>query len=115
RRRHTRSKRDWSSDVCSSDLLMHNEGAEVMAEYGSDFYAKMPALTKINFGDGDAWYVGTVLEQEMLNELLAHILQNHDIKGFGSLLEEVEITDREKENKELIFVMNHSEEKQLIN
>src|SRR5699024_10004246 len=23
RRRHTRSKRDWSSDVCSSDLLRH--------------------------------------------------------------------------------------------
>src|SRR5207249_8779175 len=23
RRRHTRSKRDWSSDVCSSDLLTH--------------------------------------------------------------------------------------------
>src|SRR5699024_11428206 len=23
RRRHTRSKRDWSSDVCSSDLLHH--------------------------------------------------------------------------------------------
>src|SRR5699024_11785606 len=25
RRRHTRSKRDWSSDVCSSDLLQHLE------------------------------------------------------------------------------------------
>src|SRR5699024_11356685 len=24
RRRHTRSKRDWSSDVCSSDLLLTN-------------------------------------------------------------------------------------------
>src|SRR5699024_11925649 len=24
RRRHTRSKRDWSSDVCSSDLLYSN-------------------------------------------------------------------------------------------
>src|SRR5437868_12191996 len=23
RRRHTRSKRDWSSDVCSSDLAFH--------------------------------------------------------------------------------------------
>src|SRR5699024_12009782 len=23
RRRHTRSKRDWSSDVCSSDLIEH--------------------------------------------------------------------------------------------
>lgn len=95
--------------------LMHSEGAEVMAEYGSDFYAKMPALTKNKFGDGEAWYVGTVLEQEMLNELLAYILQNHDIKGFGSLPEGVEITVREKEDKEFIFVMNHSEEEQLIN
>src|SRR5699024_11382432 len=25
RRRHTRSKRDWSSDVCSSDLVAANE------------------------------------------------------------------------------------------
>src|SRR5699024_11237562 len=25
RRRHTRSKRDWSSDVCSSDLRSRNE------------------------------------------------------------------------------------------
>src|SRR5699024_11917238 len=29
RRRHTRSKRDWSSDVCSSDL----KAASVRAEY----------------------------------------------------------------------------------
>src|SRR5699024_11521737 len=27
RRRHTRSKRDWSSDVCSSDLLADEPGA----------------------------------------------------------------------------------------
>src|SRR5207249_6983078 len=27
RRRHTRSKRDWSSDVCSSDLGSRNLGA----------------------------------------------------------------------------------------
>src|SRR5699024_11314830 len=26
--RHTRSKRDWSSDVCSSDLLTDKEGKE---------------------------------------------------------------------------------------
>src|SRR5699024_11363355 len=28
RRRHTRSKRDWSSDVCSSDLIFNATGAE---------------------------------------------------------------------------------------
>src|SRR5438067_3213194 len=27
RRRHTRSKRDWSSDVCSSDLVYQNSTA----------------------------------------------------------------------------------------
>src|SRR6266704_4589698 len=41
RRRHTRSKRDWSSDVCSSDLRrpgrrrMHGERARSVAETGS--------------------------------------------------------------------------------
>src|SRR5699024_11241409 len=34
RRRHTRSKRDWSSDVCSSDLL---EGGKV--GYGGAYFA----------------------------------------------------------------------------
>src|SRR5437868_15072570 len=28
RRRHTRSKRDWSSDVCSSDLVCCTSGAQ---------------------------------------------------------------------------------------
>src|SRR5699024_11788718 len=30
RRRHTRSKRDWSSDVCSSDLLMNLSKMKVL-------------------------------------------------------------------------------------
>src|SRR5699024_11962166 len=33
RRRHTRSKRDWSSDVCSSDLeIEQDEGRPIEAE-----------------------------------------------------------------------------------
>jgi len=95
--------------------LMHSEGAEVVAEYGSDFYAGMPAITKNDFGNGEAWYVGTVLEQDMLNELISHILQSHEIKVFDSLPEGIEITPRETEDKKFIFVMNHLEEEQLIN
>src|SRR5207249_9719415 len=34
RRRHTRSKRDWSSDVCSSDLLLADEFLGNVAEDG---------------------------------------------------------------------------------
>src|SRR6266496_306672 len=32
RRRHTRSLRDWSSDVCSSDLLAERLGTQVLAK-----------------------------------------------------------------------------------
>src|SRR5699024_4019216 len=31
RRRHTRSKRDWSSDVCSSDLLIKKDKLQDLA------------------------------------------------------------------------------------
>src|SRR5699024_11382297 len=34
RRRHTRSKRDWSSDVCSSDLPQSPEQSELPAALG---------------------------------------------------------------------------------
>src|SRR5439155_13257094 len=54
RRRHTRWPRDWSSDVCSSDLITpemeyvairENLGREMLAEYirdGEDFGAEIP-------------------------------------------------------------------------
>src|SRR5207249_8057289 len=39
RRRHTRSKRDWSSDVCSSDLGISKRPSAVaeMKSHGGDF------------------------------------------------------------------------------
>src|SRR5699024_11991795 len=36
RRRHTRSKRDWSSDVCSSDLMYSSTAEDVPAPTGTD-------------------------------------------------------------------------------
>src|SRR5699024_11837237 len=36
RRRHTRSKRDWSSDVCSSDLSALQPGEEKVIEFKVD-------------------------------------------------------------------------------
>src|SRR5207249_9757013 len=39
RRRHTRSKRDWSSDVCSSDLVARGE-LPVLLLHGGDLYRR---------------------------------------------------------------------------
>ncbi|WP_208559461.1 beta-galactosidase [Marinilactibacillus kalidii] len=89
--------------------LVHPETAEVVAEYGSDFYKGMPAVTKNTVGKGEAWYVATVPEQHLLNELIGHILNEKTIEGFDHLPEGVEIACRVKEDKQYYFVMNHTE------
>src|SRR5690606_22472511 len=62
--------------------LLHLEGAEAVAHYSSDFYKGMPAVTKNSFGKGEAWYVATLPEQAMLQELIDHLLESKGITGF---------------------------------
>src|SRR6267378_6116276 len=42
RRRHTRSLRDWSSDVCSSDLFLAQQADESVERVFADFAAGTP-------------------------------------------------------------------------
>src|SRR5207249_6545831 len=49
RRRHTRSKRDWSSDVCSSDPMRHID--EVI----------LPHTLRVDYWIGDHAHVVTIL------------------------------------------------------
>src|SRR5699024_11382680 len=58
RRRHTRSKRDWSSDVCSSDL--HSQSLEAMFNNQPGLKIVMPStpydakgLLKASIRDND--------------------------------------------------------------
>src|SRR5699024_9700994 len=59
RRRHTRSKRDWSSDVCSSDLNEHNTCHQLKNE--------LQTLRNIN------------LNTQATNEILGELM----LKGVG--------------------------------
>src|SRR5206468_5420522 len=46
RRRHTRSDRDWSSDVCSSDLSVYTTGGDdlVWDSMAAKIYVAMPGI-----------------------------------------------------------------------
>src|SRR5690349_23785865 len=44
RRRHTRSLRDWSSDVCSSDLLVYDDACPNVAQARSNLLAAFALL-----------------------------------------------------------------------
>src|SRR5207249_8275210 len=60
RRRHTRSKRDWSSDVCSSDLFLGQEHPDstriVLSHGGFRFWLTVAILASLAIGA-----VGTIV------------------------------------------------------
>jgi len=49
---------------------IHAEGADVLATYGSDFYAGDPAVTVNRFGAGRAYYLATALGADALSALM---------------------------------------------
>src|SRR5699024_12081972 len=53
RRRHTSSKRDWSSDVCSSDLLTTDDVISVLFTATPDLTSEFPALAARGLGFAD--------------------------------------------------------------
>src|SRR5699024_11567824 len=66
RRRHTRSKRDWSSDVCSSDLSTSSSDPEESIKQGVAYFSKILdasdddvelSVQAYNFGIGFVSYV----------------------------------------------------------
>lgn len=94
--------------------VIHAEGAEVVAEYGSDYYQGMPSLTVNSFGQGKAWYVATSPEPQFLKDLMQTICNEHGIEPVLKAPEGVEVTKRVKEGVEFTFVLNHMPESKLV-
>lgn len=90
--------------------LMHTEGAEVLANYTTDFYAETPAITKNQFGSGKAWYVGTQLEKDGLADLVGQITAEIGIEQLVAETNGLEVTKREKEGQTYYFILNLTKE-----
>lgn len=88
--------------------LLHSEGAEVIAEYGDDFYKGMPVVTRNTFGQGEAWYVASDPEDRFLDDLLGQLAAAKNIDSLLNTPEGVEVTARTKDGQQYLFVMNHN-------
>lgn len=88
--------------------LLHSEGAEVIAEYGDDFYKGMPVVTRNTFGQGEAWYVASDPEDRFLDDLLGLLAAAKNINSLLNTPEGVEVTARTKDGQQYLFVMNHN-------
>lgn len=105
--------KDGSTAVCYLCCdLMHTEGAEVIAEYNSDFYKGTPVVTRNKYGNGLVYYVGTQLEEIGLAKILDLVVEERAIKPVIEEGTNLEITVRYNEMNQYYFVMNFSGETQ---
>lgn len=86
--------------------LLHLEGAECLAEYGCDFYAGMPAVTRNHFGKGTVYYVGTNMETAGLDKVLEMAAADAGAAPLIGEKTELEITCRKTEECSYYFVIN---------
>src|SRR2546429_5730464 len=106
RRRHTRCSRDWSSDVCSSDLLRCCGGVSDLGYEDRQRIAK-PFMDVTKFLDEIiAWFIGTKHERDIkkLQPVIAAInasepemqsLRNEELKTrYAELRKQVQERDR---------------------
>src|SRR5699024_2294999 len=110
RRRHTRSKRDWSSDVCSSDLVEAIKKAGY--EPGKDAYIAMDAAASEFYNKEDGKYhlagEGVVKSVDEMIDWLEELVDKYPIISIEDGLDENDweggkkLTDRLSKKVQLV-------------
>lgn len=90
--------------------IIHTEGAEVLANYSSNFYAGQPVVTRNSYGKGSVFYIGTELELKALNKLLNKITAAVGVKAVTIEPTNLEVVYRETGNCKFWFIMNFTDE-----
>lgn len=94
--------------------IIHPRGASVVATYGEEeFYRNTPVITMNAFGNGQAYYIGTVLDDTGMKLIFDQILTEKNIPSLY-LPEGIEMTERVNSNGRFVFVMNHLEKEETI-
>ena len=90
--------------------ILHLEGAEEIARYGSNFYAGTPAVTKNAFGKGYTYYVGSVLSEDGLAKVLDLACDGAGVASVIGEETELEVTRRISDAGAIYFVMNFKDQ-----
>ena len=91
--------------------------AESLGEYEKDFYKGTPAITKNDYGSGKAYFIGARLEDDFQADFYKNLVEKLKIEPILSIQgnPKVSVQGRQiDEKRDLVFIMNFSEEEQKI-
>ena len=94
--------------------LVEAEGAEPLGTYESGFYAGTPTVTRHEYEDGIAYYLGTQLEEAYIAELLLQACKEVHVEPPLTVPPGVEVVRRRGEGESFLFVLNHSSKSQKV-
>lgn len=94
--------------------ILHLENAKSLGNYNEDFYKGHPVVTENIFGNGLAYYVATRSTDDFYLDFIKNICDKLKIQPTLETDYDVEVTCRYKNNKEIMFILNHSKDKKIV-
>ena len=95
----------WCDILCT-------ETAESLADYDSDYFAGKAAITVNAYGNGRAYYVGTVGEKELYRKVVKDALLKSGLLFIDNLPDNVEVTTRTGKEIQVRFIFNNTDTEQ---
>ncbi|MEO5888379.1 MAG: beta-galactosidase trimerization domain-containing protein, partial [Anaerolineales bacterium] len=95
--------------------ILQLQGAQVIARYAQDYYADKPAVTRHQFGQGTAIYLGAFGSDTFYESFFSWLLEQKNIRSDIEAPEGVEISRRIQGDRSIYFVLNFTTSPQFIN
>ncbi len=88
------------------------ESAAIVARYVGQWHLEpFAAVTRNSYGKGKGWYVGAVVKEEAFYDtLIKKLLEDADIRPVVTPPAGVETSVRQKQDRRLLFLINHTNE-----
>lgn len=91
-------------------LRVEDPSVDVVAVYGSAYYAGKPALTRRKAGSGEAWYYGAAFSEGAAARLAGLLGLESPANAWAELPPQVELGIRASEDAQYAFLLNYSDE-----
>ena len=109
----------WGEEVFPAPVFhelldCEDRGAEVLARYENSWFADTPALIRHRYGKGSCLYWGSTFTAELLKKLFGYTGTDGIYDDLLEAPESVEITERRKDGRRFIILLNYLPQKETI-